>query len=201
MTTDSTTIHELLNRVEAGDDAARDQLLESQRFRLRGMVSARLDKRIVARLDASDVVQEVLLKASDRLSDYARRRPLPLYPWLRQLAWDRLVELHHKHVAANRRSVNQEVDISLPDHSAIQLANRLGMSQTSPSKNLIRSEMIERLHRALEGLEAGDREVLMMKYLEELSTDEIAATMHVSRRTIQLKHRRGPEQLQRSLDS
>jgi RNA polymerase sigma-70 factor (ECF subfamily) len=201
MTTEFTSTEELLRRVEVGDEEAIERLLQSQRVRLRKMVAVRLDKHLTQRIDASDVVQEVLLKASGRLIEYARTRPLPFYPWLRQLAWERLVDLHRRHVTSRKRSVSREQSFSLPDESAMQLANQLGMSQTSPSNKLIRVEMITRLHQALETLDEDVREVLTMRYLEELSTSEIAAVLGVSPRTVQLRHRRGLEQLHGILHS
>jgi RNA polymerase sigma-70 factor (ECF subfamily) len=63
---------------------------------------------LAARLDPSDIVQEVLAEADRRLDDYLRQQPLPFYAWLRQLAWDRLADAHRRHVLARRRSVTRE---------------------------------------------------------------------------------------------
>src|SRR5207249_1256497 len=90
----------LLDQAAHGDRGARQQLLARHRARLRRMVGLRLDRRLAARLDPSDVVQEALAEADRRLSEYLRRRPVPFYPWLRGLAWDRLIELHRRHVGA-----------------------------------------------------------------------------------------------------
>ena len=72
------------------------------------MVAVRLDRRLAARVDPSDVVQEALADASRRLDDYLLSRPLPFFAWLRQFAWERLVELHRRHVTPQRRSVIRE---------------------------------------------------------------------------------------------
>src|SRR4051794_10800729 len=88
----------LLDRAAAGDVAARQRLLERHRPRLRRMVALRLDQRLRARVDPSDVVQEALFDADQELSDYLKRRPIPFYPWLRQLAWDRLIDLNRRHI-------------------------------------------------------------------------------------------------------
>ena len=56
------------------------------RDRLRRLVAVRLDPRLAARADASDVVQEALADAARKLDGYLRDRPIPFYPWLRQLA-------------------------------------------------------------------------------------------------------------------
>src|SRR5262245_48665655 len=114
---------ELLRRSAAGDPAARGALLQRHRGRLRRMVAVRLDPR----LDPSDVVQEALAEADRRLDAYARARPLPFYPWLRQLAADCLAEAHRRHLRAARRAVGREEAgaVGLPDASAEELAERL----------------------------------------------------------------------------
>src|SRR5262245_15556504 len=78
---------DLLRRAGQGDPAARDELLRRYRPRLRQLVALRLDPRLAARIDPSDVVQETLAEASGKLAAYLRQQPLPFYPWLRQLAW------------------------------------------------------------------------------------------------------------------
>jgi RNA polymerase sigma-70 factor (ECF subfamily) len=72
------------------------------------MVALRIDRRMTARVDPSDVVQEALADAAGSLSDYLKNRPLPFYPWLRQFAWERLLQLHRHHLQAKRRSVTRE---------------------------------------------------------------------------------------------
>jgi len=70
----------LLRRAEAGDPTARDALLRRHRPRLRQLVALKLDHRLAARVDPSDVVQETLTEAARKLPTYARLRPLPFYP-------------------------------------------------------------------------------------------------------------------------
>ena len=79
-----TDTEQLLERIGKGDPVARQQLLARHRDRLRRMVAFRLDRRLAARVDPSDIVQESLAAANQRLSDYLRDRPLPFYAWLRQ---------------------------------------------------------------------------------------------------------------------
>jgi RNA polymerase sigma-70 factor, ECF subfamily len=96
---------ELLDQAKAGDRTARQRLLMRHRDRLRQMVALRIDRRMAARVDPSDVVQEALAVAAQSLSDYLRDRPLPFYPWLRRFAWERLLQLHRHHLRTQRRSV------------------------------------------------------------------------------------------------
>src|SRR4051812_22661739 len=89
----------LMQRASAGDVMARQELLSQHRARLRRMVSLRMDRRLAARVDASDVVQETLARAASQMDEYLKTRPLPFYPWLRRLACERMVDLYRHHNA------------------------------------------------------------------------------------------------------
>jgi RNA polymerase sigma-70 factor (ECF subfamily) len=193
---------ELVRRVGQGDPAAVSALLERHRGRLRRMITARLDPRLLARVDPSDVVQVTLLKAAQKLPEYARDRPLPFYPWLRQLAWDRLVELHHHHVRARKRSVTREqTDPLLSDQSALLLAEQLVDTGTGPSGQLLRKELRERVRAALARLPEQDREILVMRHVEQLKVSEIAAVLEVSEGAVKMRRLRAIQKLRELLDS
>jgi RNA polymerase sigma-70 factor (ECF subfamily) len=173
--------HELIDRAGRGDETARQKLLERYRDYLRRMIAVRLDRRLAARVDVSDIVQETLVEAARRLDEYLENRPLPFYGWLRRLAGDRVIDTHRRHVSAERRSVTLERrDLDLPDASADQLVRRLFADNTSPSNHLMREERHERLRTALASLPQRDREVLVMRHLEQLSTAEISAMLEIS---------------------
>jgi RNA polymerase sigma-70 factor (ECF subfamily) len=173
---------ELLQRSQAGDQQARAALLQRHRKQLRRMIALRLDRRLAARLDPSDIVQEVLAAADRRLDNYLRQRPLPFHPWLRQLAVDRLADAHRRHVQAKRRTVKREdpEPIGLPCSSALRLADRLLASGVCPSEAFRREELRERVRAALSSLAEADREVLVLRYLEQLSAKEVGAVLGVS---------------------
>ena len=173
--------HDLIDRAGHGEAAARQDLLERYRGYLRRMVAVRLDRRVAARVDPSDVVQETLAEAARRLDDYLKERPIPFYGWLRQLAGERVIDAHRRHVASLRRSVTLEQrDTVLPDASADALVQRLFADDTSPSNHLMRQERHEHLKTALASLSQKDREILVMRHLERLSTAEIAAMLELS---------------------
>jgi RNA polymerase sigma-70 factor (ECF subfamily) len=166
------------------------------------MVAVRMDPRLAVRLDPSDVVQETLAEAWQKLSDYLRDRPLPFYPWLRQLAWQRLVDLYRQHIRAHKRTLTREqpMEMAIPDHSAIQLADRLAASRSSsPSRQLLRRELRQRVRDALERLPPNDRELLVLMYLEQLSTAEVSAVLGVSDKAVTMRHLRALDKLRRLL--
>src|SRR5687768_16235882 len=127
MTPASPDTEELIARARDGDDDARQQLLVRHEARLRRMVSLRLDRRLAARVDPGDIVQEALLDAARKLPGYLRERAMPFYPWLRGLAWERLVKAHRRHLRTHKRDAGREGPgvLALPDESAVELARWL----------------------------------------------------------------------------
>jgi RNA polymerase sigma-70 factor (ECF subfamily) len=197
MADDDASVDDLLDRAARGDAAARDRLLGRHRGRLRQLVVVRMDRRLTARLDPSDVVQDTLADAARRLPDFLSRRPLPFYAWLRQLACERLTDLYRRHVRAGKRSVIREEPQAdaLPDESALELADRLLARGSSPSWQLQRRELVGRVHRALARLAAHDREVLVLRHLEQLSMKEIADILRISEGAVKVRHLRALERL------
>jgi RNA polymerase sigma-70 factor (ECF subfamily) len=172
---------ELINRAQRGEVAARHRLLAIYRDYLRRMVAVRLDRRLASRVDPSDVVQEALVEADRRFDAYLRELPVPFHAWLRQLAGDRIVDAHRRHVASHKRSVTLEAEgIGLPQDSSHKLVRLLGNDDTTPSDRLIRKESQERIHAAIAALPAKDREVLVMRHLEQLGTAEIAGILGIN---------------------
>jgi RNA polymerase sigma-70 factor (ECF subfamily) len=188
---------ELLARLSKGDGEARQELLVRHRQRLRQMIAVRLDRRLTARVDPSDVVQETLAEADRKLGRYLKDRPLPFYPWLRRLAAERLSKLHRRHLGASSRSACREAPgiFDMSDDSALRLADRLAASGTSPSEHLAREELRGQVRETLAGLSAKDREVLVLRYLEGLSTRQTAAALGVSEGAAKVRHLRALQRL------
>ena len=194
---------QLLAEAKAGDDSARGRLLDRHRQRLRGLVAVRMDPRLAARVDPSDLVQETLTEAHRRLDEYMRDEPLPFYPWLRQLAVDRLIDLHRRHVRSQKRGINCENlgGLFLSDGSIMELARRSVGQVSSPSARLHRQDTTDRLRSALDQLSERDREVLVLRHLEHLTPRDIAAVLHISEASVYTRHLRALERLRKLLGS
>src|SRR5690349_12907443 len=105
---DSSQTQELLAGARQGDATAVNQLLDRHRESLRRMIELRLDRAVSSGVDASDIVQEVLLEANRRLRDYLNEPRMPFHLWLRHIGQDRLIDAHRRHRQAARRSVDRE---------------------------------------------------------------------------------------------
>ncbi|MHC4731972.1 MAG: sigma-70 family RNA polymerase sigma factor [Planctomycetota bacterium] len=169
---------ELLQRAGQGDAQALDELFARHRDRLVRMVRLRLDRRLQGRIDASDVLQETHLEAWRRLADYLHEKdPMPFFLWLRFLAGQKVLELHRRHLGAQRRDARQEVRLHygpLPEVTSVALAEQLMGYQTGPSKAAARAEMRARLQEALNTMDPADREILSLRHFEQLTHGEAA---------------------------
>jgi RNA polymerase sigma-70 factor (ECF subfamily) len=173
-----------LLELAAGDDpSAVGRLLACHREPLRRAIAVRLDRAVARRVDASDVVQGVLLEASRRLADYLRNPALPFPLWLRGIARDQIIDVHRRHRLAARRSIDRERPVSAEaflDRSSLDLAAELRDQGATPAAEAIRRELAERFQAALEDLGEDDREVLLLRHFEHLSNAETARALGLS---------------------
>ena len=173
----------LLEQARAGNQSALNELFARHRPRLRRMVELRLDRRLQARIDASDVIQEAYVEAVTRLDDYLRAPSYPLFLWLRLLVGERLLKLHRRHLGTQMRDAGLEVSLyrgALPAASSAALAAQLLGKHTSPTQAAVRAERMMRVQEALDTLDPMDREILSLRHFEQMSLAETALSLGIS---------------------
>ena len=198
----SNETQELLAGAGQGKPAAVNQLLDRHREALRHMIQARMDQKLARRVDASDVVQDVLLEAHQRLADYIRDPKLPFGLWLRQMAQDRIIDLHRRHRVARRRSLDREQQhrAGAPgDKSSLELAAQLRDPELTPAAATLRKELHERFVEAIDGLEDEDREILLMRHFEQMTNSEAADLLGLSQPAAGMRHLRALRRLREVL--
>ena len=185
-------------RSPSGDETIA-RALEPYRHRLRRSVELRLDARLRARLDASDIVQEALVEAIRRYGEFDEERSGSLYLWLRFLAHQRLLQLHRRHLAAAKRTVEREVRIG--ESSCAALAEHVVTSGVlSPSSVCSLQETRRIVLAALESLDPLDRETLALRYFEELSNVETARVLGINESTASTRFVRALRRFRSALD-
>lgn len=192
------TTQQLLDQVQRGDGQAVDALLERHREPVRRMIALRLDPAIVQRLDASDVVQDVLLEASRRLGDYIKNPAMPFHLWLRHIAKDHVIDAHRKHHQAAKRGVDREQPLARAgwhDQSSLDLAGQLLDQELTPASAAIREELQRRLHGALDEMDDADREVLLMRHFEQLGNQEVATALGLTEAAASMRYLRAIRRL------
>jgi RNA polymerase sigma-70 factor (ECF subfamily) len=199
---DQPQTQELLAQARRGQAEAVERLLTVHREPLRRLIDMRLDPALAARVDASDIVQDVLLEAHRRLSDYLRNPVMPFHLWLRHIAKDHIIDAHRRHRQAQRRSLDREqplVPARLDDHSSFELAGQLLDQEPTPASAAIRRELQRRLQAALTTLDEDDREVILMRHGEQLSNQEVAAALQLSEAAASMRYLRAVRRLRAAL--
>jgi RNA polymerase sigma-70 factor (ECF subfamily) len=161
------------------------------------MVAVRMDSRLRARFDPSDVVQIVMAEAAQKMVTF-RRQPSEFLAWLRQLAWDELARLRRDHIRTQKRSVQREMYDwrgEAADDSMFELADRFAAQQMGPGSRLVHKEIRARVRSALGQLPPQDREILVLRFLEQLDINEAAAALGISVAAVKSRQFRAVERL------
>jgi RNA polymerase sigma-70 factor (ECF subfamily) len=194
----------LLEQARAGDQAALNELFARHRTRLRRMVELRLDRRLQARIDASDVIQEAYVDVLGRLDEYLCDPRYPLFLWLRHIVGERLLKLHRHHLGTQMRDAGLEVSIyrgALPAASSAALAAQLLGKHTSPTQAAVRAERMMRVQEALNTLDPMDREVLSLRHFEQMSLAETALSLGIEESAAAKRYIRALKRLKAILTS
>ena len=172
-----------IDRLRGGGRGALAQVFGEHRERLRRMVELRIDARLRARIDASDVLQEAFFDVSRDLDAYLADPRLPPLLWLRLHVGRRLTTLHRQHLGAKMRDAGLEISLyhgALPEASSAALASMLLGWHTSPTQAAQRAERLLRVQEALNSLDSIDREVLALRHFEQLGRSEAAQVLGIT---------------------
>ena len=189
----------LLDHLAVGaDPVAEGRLWERHRDPLRRLIGLRLDRAVGRRVDASDVVQEVLLKASGRLPQYLQNPSLPFDLWLRQIARDHVIDAHRRHREAKGRSVDRERSTTgshLADQSSLDLLSQLRDPELTPAALSIRHELEARFRLAVDALDPDSREIILLRHFERQTNSEAARTLGLTEPACGMRHLRALRKL------
>jgi RNA polymerase sigma-70 factor, ECF subfamily len=177
MTPPDPILNPLLVQARAGDRAALGRLLELYRNYLRLMARSLIHRPLEIRLDASDLVQETYLKAHCEFRQFVGSGERELVAWLRRILVRTLSNQAKHHLAQGRDQRRQESLDVLLDRSSVAIQEQLADSVASPSAHAVRREQAVLLSDALAGLPADYREVFILRNLEQVPVEEIAARM------------------------
>lgn len=193
----------LLRAAKAGDSDAINQLLEKHRAPIRRLVELRLDRKVQRRVDVSDVVQDVMVEANGRLQKYLEDPVMAFHLWLRQIAWDRIIDTYRRHRVSAKRNMDREQPMAAqasPDQSTMELAIQLCDPGLTPAAAAAQREIAFRVELAIEQLADKDREIILMRHYEHLSNLEIAEVLNVNPPAASMRYLRALRKLRELLE-
>lgn len=201
---DDDQVETLVNELMRGDRQALASLFAHHRDRLWRIVNFRLDKRLVGRVDADDILQEAYLDAEKRLEHFLYDSPESFFIWLRLIINQTLIDVHRRHLGTQSRDASRDRSITGGWNGAstsFSLSQHLLGHLTSPSQAAVRVELAEQLDLALAGMGELDREVLALRHFEELSNSETARALEISEQAASLRYVRAISRLRKILEA
>jgi RNA polymerase sigma-70 factor (ECF subfamily) len=160
-----------LSAARGGSSEALGQLLEACRGYLLLVGQRELATDLQAKGGASDLVQETLLDAVRAFPAFHGSSEAELLAWLRRLLLNNLVSFTRRYRAADKRQVGREVRLATGSSSGG--AAGVVADAPSPSHQAMEGEQAEALRRALERLPGDYRRVLLLRFQEDLSFEDI----------------------------
>jgi RNA polymerase sigma-70 factor (ECF subfamily) len=185
-------------RLQSGDRNALAALFSQHWERLWRMVNFRMDRRLLGRVDADDVLQEAYLAAAARL-EHCRDDASPSpFVWLRLIVLQTLTDIHRHHLGAQMRDPDREIDLigcRYPVSTTAALAAQLMANATSPSQAAVRSETLAQVEQVIAGMDPLDREVLALRHFEELGNSEVAEVLGIQQKAASIRYIRALKRL------
>lgn len=185
----------LLHAWCAGDQAARDRLIQLELPWIRDHVRRRLGPKLRARAETQDYVQEALIQVLDHgprfiTGDRARFRAM-----LARVIENHLRDLVDFHAAGKRNPAREQ---PLPTESVLDLDHARAI--TRPSEHAVRNEQRAWLQLAIELLEPDDRRILLLRQWQELEFAAIAAQLAITEDAARMRFQRALPRLARKLE-
>lgn len=163
------------------------ELFVRYRKHLSEMIRVRLDARLQARVDASDIVQDLYLRATQNLETYTKTHPVPPLVWLRTLGKHLVAETHRKHFR-KKRSPELE-NQNLPDDVQF-LSEFLADSIESLGSKLAKAEILAKVKELLKEIPANDREIIELRHVDGFTFQEAADALGMPLDTVKKRYYR-----------
>jgi RNA polymerase sigma-70 factor (ECF subfamily) len=171
------TADQLLKRARQGDDQALGDLLVLYRNYLKLLARVEIDRGLQRKLDASDVVQDALLRAHRAFGQFRGETEAEMLAWLRRILASCLTDLARHYHGTGRRRLDLERDFEHGLQDASRALDERLIDRSTPSAAAARRERGVQLANALAALPAAYREAVVLRHLEGLPFAEIALHM------------------------
>lgn len=150
------------------------------------------------REDAEEVAQETLLKVFENFDQL--REPERVRPWIFRIAKNACLMKRRKSVFAPEHELSLEEFMPVRDQSDGKFKIEIADWSHLPDDELLRTEIKQTLDRAIGELPENYRAVVLLRDLEELSTQETAQILDISADTVKQRLHRARLALRHALD-
>jgi RNA polymerase sigma-70 factor (ECF subfamily) len=149
------------------------QALEKYRAYLHLLATLQLDRRVRAKIEASDIVQQTLVQAVGGWEQFRGKTDAEMAAWLRTILANQLANAY-RNAKRQKRDVRQERSIEgFLAQSASRLQSWLAADQTSPSQGAIASERAVELANALAKLPEAQWRAVTLHHFEGWTLEQV----------------------------
>jgi RNA polymerase sigma-70 factor (ECF subfamily) len=188
-----------LAQAQAGCLEALGQALEVYRLYLLGIARRELDPALQAKGGASDLVQETFLEAQRDFAQFRGASAAELQAWLRRLLLNNLANFKRTFRGTDKRDVGREVPLERATPGSAEAA--LTTPMPAPSGAAVANEQAEVVQAALARLPEKYRQVLVWRYQEGRSFEEIGQRLQRTANAARKLFARALERFEQELES
>jgi RNA polymerase sigma-70 factor, ECF subfamily len=173
------------------------QAVEKYRAYLHLLARLQIDRRLQAKVEASDVVQQTLVRAVEDWHQFRGQSEVERAAWLRQILAHQLANAF-RDLKRQKRDVRRERSIEAAvEQSASQLGSWLAAKQPSPSQGAIASEQAIQLANALAELPEAQSRAITLHHFEGWTLDQIGQDLERGPAAVAGLLKRGMQNLRR----
>ncbi|HLJ12247.1 MAG TPA: sigma-70 family RNA polymerase sigma factor [Planctomycetaceae bacterium] len=190
----SINVADLLEKARRGDDSARDRLFAACRNYVSIAARAEMASWLKSKVDSSDLVQQTLLEAHRGLADFRGTTEGEWLGWLKRILVHNAADFVRRYHGVEKRCAGREVALAGPESGFGSPA--LSDGGPTASQVVMQKELQLQVADALSRLPEDYQEVVILRNLQQLPFDEVAARMGRSRPAVQMLWMRAIRKLQ-----
>lgn len=178
-----------------GSVARLDELLGICRNYLRVLAAACLHRDVRGKVDASDVVQETLMKAHQRFGQFRGNTELEWLSWIRRILVHHIADLHRRYRLAGYDVEREKSLEEAMDRSSAVLSALASTDSPSPSEHAEQRETGVVLADVLAELDPDDREIVILRNMQGMDWIEVGVRTARSPDAARMRWTRALQQL------
>jgi len=145
-----------------------------------------------SRQEAEDVVQDAFLRVYKNLERYDET--MKFSTWIYRIATNLCIDRLRK------RKPTYSLDADTTEHEGLDGYSMIPSDNRTPESETLLSEMQSTVHKAIDNLPAKYKSVMVLRYLQELSLQEIGDVLDMPVTTVKTRVHRGREFLRKRLE-
>lgn len=180
-------IREKIKRVKKGDQSAFEDVVSFYQnkiyqhcFRMLGNVH-----------EAEDIAQETFIRVYVNIHSYDEKRKFST--WLYRIATNLTIDRIRK------RKPDYYLDAEVKGTEGLNMYSQLASDDQRPPEEVENQELQRYIHREIDKLPPKYRSIIILRYLEEFSLQEISETLDIPLGTVKTRIHRGREALRKKL--